>query len=405
MVRGCSQALESDKRFLFEKQRELGGKLQKAKDSSASQKQELERQIRRLKSENNEFRELVNDKQEAMDDQDRQHRRKNDEYESRHRALVQTSNELREEVENKNRAMEKIQAKLESKDREVQGLEVELLNVKAHAGDQEIAKILKKELGEQVNHIKTLESTGRKQLAELKTLRETNRSLELVDEEKRALEGKLKMLDELREELSVSQLRVSVLEDERNTWRSYFQREGLEFDSPESLARALVEERVEKVALLEKAGRLNPELLEKEGIIRELEGELRLLKEELEKSRESSVKDSKARQRMERQRALALKEAQFLREQLKSISTEESMYNQGSYDEQKAARIQELEALLEAYKTEVEGLKAAASSAEVATSKKRACEENSSDERLGELIRRNRQLQNGSRCPSIRGLN
>jgi mitotic spindle assembly checkpoint protein MAD1 len=383
---------------LFEKQQELGKKLQKVKESTASQKQELERQIRRLRSGNSELRDLVGDKQEEIDTQDRQNRRQIDEYETRCRVLNQANNKLKEEIQNKNHTMEEIQAKLEGKDSEVQDLEVELLKARAQTGDQGTAKILKKELGEQVNHIKTLESTNRRQVAELKTLRESNRSLELVEEEKRALEGKLKMLDELREELSAAQLRISVLQDERNAWESYFQREGLEFGSPESLAKALIEERVEKAALLEKAGRSNPELLKKEGIIRELEGEVSSLREESQKSKESSSKDSKARQRMERQRALALKEAQFLREQLKSFSTEESLYNQGGFDEQKVARIQELEGLLEAYKAEIEELKVATVSVvspEVASNKKRAFDENAGDERIGELIRRNRQLQDG----------
>ncbi|KAF8537604.1 spindle assembly checkpoint component Mad1 [Trichophaea hybrida] len=391
-----ADALESDKRFLYEKQDELGKKLQKVKESFTSQKQELERQIRRLKSENNDLRDLVDDKQKEINTQDRQHWRKINEYETRCKVLSQTNDEMKEEMQNKNQIMEEILVKLEGKDSEVQDLEVELLRARAQTGDHGTAKILKKELGEQVNHIKTLESTNRRQLAELKTLRESSRSLELVEEEKRTLEGKLKMLDELREELSAAQLRISILQDERNAWESYFQREGLEFDSPESLAKALIEERVEKAVLLEKAGRLNPELLEKEGIIRELEGEVCSLREELQKSKEFSSKDSKARQRMERQRALALKEAQFLREQLKSFSTEESLYNQGGFDEQKVARIQELEGLLEAYKAEIEELKAAAvgvTGSEVAANKKRALDENAGDERIGELIRRNRQLQ------------
>jgi len=387
---------------LFDRQKALGERLQELRAEAAEAKRGLERQVRQLRTENAELREAVRDREEDISSQQRQYKRQIDEYETRSNALSRANQELKEEVHIKNRTMEDIQGKLEGKDGEVQDLELELLRVKAQTGDLEMLAVLKKELAEQVSHIKTLESTNRRQLSELKSLRESSRSLELVEEEKRTLEGKVKILDEIREELSAAQVRISVLQDEQNAWKSYFQREGLEFDSPESLAKALIEERIERIGLTEKAGRLEPELFEKDRTIQEMEGEVRLLREELEKLKETGSKDSKARQRMERQKALALKEAQFLREQLKSFSTEEAIHNEGRFDEQKAARIQELETLLEAYKTEIDELKVASSAAaasstrnEVQGSRKRALEDTASDERLGELNRRNRQLQNG----------
>lgn len=387
---------------MFEKQKGLAEKLQAAKDSAAEERSKLERQIRQLKTENNELREQDDDKQEELDSLERKYRRQLDEYQTRSRALEQSNNEMREELQSNNQVMVQIHEKLAGKDGEVQDLETELVQWKAQAGDLETLKVIKKELSEQVHHIKTLESTNRRQLVELKSLRDTNKSLELVEEEKRTLEGRLKMLDELRDEYSAAQLRISVLQDERNAWESYFHSEGLKFDTPESLAKALVEERVERAALLEKTGRLEPKIQEKDKVILELEGEVRLFREELEKLKETASKDNKARQRMERQRAMALKEAEFLREQLKSHSAEESIYNQGGFDEQKSQRIQELEGLLESYKAEIEELRSAASAAaasnvgnEAAVSRKRSLDDAANDERLGELTRRNRQLQDG----------
>jgi mitotic spindle assembly checkpoint protein MAD1 len=393
-----ADALESDKRFLFEKQKELADTLAKTKDEAATEKQELERQVRRMRNEKHELLEQVDEKAGEVEHLERQVKRVGEEWEARMKALMTKNQELEEDLRIKNKTTDELQSKLEAKDSEAQDLEMELLKVKAQTGDVETLKVLKKELSEQVNHIKTLETTNRRQAGELKTLRNEKRSLELVDEEKRSLEAKLKVMGELREELSSAQVQISVLQDERNAWQSYFQKEGLEFHSPESLARALVEERVEKAALVERAGRANPQLLEKEHVIQELEGEVRTLREELDKLKESSSKDAKARQRMERQKALALKEAQFLREQLKSYSTEEAMYNQGGFDEQKTQRIQELEGMLEAYKSEIEELKAtvnALNGAATTASKKRPLEDEGGDERLGELMRRNRQLQDG----------
>lgn len=208
-------------------------------------------------------------------------------------------------------------------------------------------------------------------------------------------------MDDVRRELSEAQLRISILQDEKNSWNSFFESEGLEFDSPESLARALVQERVEKASLLEQVGRSNPELTAKETLIEDLEKDILSLKEELTKVKESESKGSRTRARMERQRALALKEAQFYREQLKSFSTEETMMIQ-DYDVQKSKRIEQLEELLETYKKENEELLAEISKKEGVDmgdvlGKKRQREETDAENlRIGELVRKNRQLQDGT---------
>jgi mitotic spindle assembly checkpoint protein MAD1 len=235
----------------------------------------------------------------------------------------------------------------------------------------------------------------------LKQLREYNKSLDILEEEKQALEVKVKLLDDVRRELSEAQLRISILQDEKNSWSSFFESEGLEFDSPESLARALVQERVEKASLTEQVGRSNPELTAKETVIEDLEKDIVGLKAELAKVKEDASKASRTRTRLERQRALALKEAQFLREQLKSFSAEETMYMQGNFDAQKSKRIEELEELLETYKKENEELSAEFSKQEGADvgeslGKKRQRDETElENQRSGELVRKNRQLQDG----------
>lgn len=373
-----------------------------------------------MRAENTTLKELVCEKEDDIQGQDRQYRQQLADLKTRNQALTKVNEEMSEGLEAKSIGLQETQTKLSTKEAEFGNLETEFLKVKAQTGDLDTLKILKKELSgeihpsnrgfylhtnneiEQVTHIKTLEGTNRKQSQELKQLREYTKSIEMLEEEKEALEAKVRMMDDLRRENSEKQLRISILEDERNSWSSYFQSEGLEFDSPEALARALVQERVENAALLEKSGRTHPELTEKEETIQRLESELGSLRTELEKAKENMSKDSRARQRLERQRALALKEAQFLRDQLKSFSSEETMYMQGNFDEQKTKRIEELEELLETYKRQNETLEVSLADAikrEAAgggEARKRSRENDDEDNRrAGELIRRNRQLQDG----------
>ncbi|CAZ85559.1 unnamed protein product [Tuber melanosporum] len=394
-----ADSVESDKTYLFNRQKELSEKLEKVKDQATNQKVDLERQVRWLKSENTDLKEQVCDKQGDIQSQDRQYRRYVEELKTRNESLEKMNSELKGDLETKSHSLQETETKLASKETKISNLETELLRVKAQTGDLETLKILKKELSEQVTHIRTLESTNRKLSSEVKQLRDYNKSIEILEEEKQSLEVKVRLLGEVRQELAETQLRVSILQDEKNSWGSFFESEGLEFDSPESLARALIQERLEKASLLEQAGRINPELVQKETLIEELEGNIRSLREELEKMGETASRDTKARTRLERQRALALKEAQFLREQLQSFSTEETTYMQGNYDEQKAKRIEELEKMLEKYKKENDVLVAELTKregtdiGEIMGRKRHREEDGAENERNGELVRKNRHLQ------------
>ena len=319
--------------------------------------------------------------------------------------------------------MQTTQQKLSHEESEVGQLESEVLRLKAQTGDVETLGVLKHELSEQVAHIKKLEATNRDQLAELKRFRKQHKSLEVVEEEKRILKGKLRSMDELHRELGEARLQRQILEDERKSWTAYLQNEAstngtVEFDSPESLAKAIAQERLEKAALIEKMGSFEPELLEKVEIIKSLEGDKDKLQREADKLRLGGSGDGKARARLERQKALAEKEVEYLRAQLvgnkssisvyactnlymqKTFDAEETTFQPDSFDEQKTKRVQELEELVDRYRKELQALNEELARRESdtpvpeSTGTKRAREEEP-DERLGQLARKNRKLQNG----------
>ncbi len=234
---------------------------------------------------------------------------------------------MRGDLEQTRQAFRDTQHQLTNHESTIADLENEVLRLKAQAGDAETLDVIKQELSEQVSHIKKLEATNREQLSELKRYRKHQKGLEVVEEEKRGLEAKLARMDDLRKELSEAQLQKQILEDERRAWTMYLQNQTggeVEYDSPEAMARALVEERVEKAALLEKMGGMQPELIERDEMIQSLEGEVRRLRTEVEKVKASGGGGGgggASRSRLERQKALAVKEVEFLRAQLVSITT------------------------------------------------------------------------------------
>jgi mitotic spindle assembly checkpoint protein MAD1 len=318
------------------------------------------------------------------------------EIETKHATLQRTVNDLRADLENKSTILHTTQERLSKRETEVGHLESEVLRLKAQTGDAETLAIIKRELSDQVTHIRKLEGTNRDQSAELRHYRRVHKAVEIVEEEKRALQSKLDHMEDLQHELREAQLQRQILEDERRSWASYLQNEdgstdGVEFDSPEALVRALMEQRVENASLVERLGGIQPQISEKDELIKSLEEERDAFKAEMEKLRAKAGADNRC-SRLERQRVLAVKEVEFLREQLKTFDVEDKV------DEQNFKRIEELESLIDQYRAEVKQLNDKLSTMEENPQTRdlqpaKRPREDESDERLGQLSRKNRKLQ------------
>ena len=295
---------------------------------------------------------------------------------------------------------------------ELGNLENEILRLKAQTGDTDTLAIIKRELSDQVAHIKNLEAANQKQSNELKQLRKTHKSVEIVEEEKRVLESKVRMMEDLRKELAEAQLQKQILEDEKYSWTSYLESQNshgddMQYNSPEELAKAFVAERYERITLLERVGALQPEIAVRDDNIRTLEHEKARLLGEVEKLKSASGSsiagppDNKAVARLQRQKNLAVKEVEYLRAQMKALEEEQQEFSPEQINEEAIKRVQELEGLIDQYRSEVQTLQNDLTKLEAdpptapvtpAPTLKRAHNDDDSDERLGELRRKMRTL-------------
>jgi chromosome segregation ATPase len=399
-----AQACESANNATTAKYAAMMRDMQETQDRAANEKKELERKVRAAQEKSQDLQEELDEAQGELSSIARSNKHKYDGLETQYNTLKASVEELRTDLDVKVAALQTAQQRLSKREDEAGELETEILRLKAQSGDVDTLAVIKRELSEQVTHIKKLEATNRDQYAELKQYRKMQKSLEVVEEEKRALEGKVRMMNDLRRELSESELKRQVLEDEKQSWTSYLESMSsaqgeLQFDSPEELAKAFIRERVETSSLMERLGAIQPELAVKDENIRALEDQMAKLQEELQKIRSlGGAPDSKIRARLERQKALATKEVEYLRAQLKTFDIEENEMQPENYNDQKTQRIQELENLVDEYRKELQTLQAELSTAEGPHSplsvagKKRSLDPDD-DERLGELRRKNRQLQ------------
>lgn len=396
----------------------MAKELKEIQEQSLSEKTGFERKIRDLQDEKQNIQEELNDTQAQLSDQERQFKYQLNELEAVRASLQNTIDELQRDLQEARNSQQNTQEKLSQREAEVADLESQNIQLKADGSDAETLVVLKRELSEQVNHIRELETTNRDQTIELRHLRKVQKNVEVVEEQKRTLENQLQFLSGLEAELSTVQIQKQVLEDERQSWASLLQEndQPVEFDSPEAVVRALVQERIEKATLVDRLGTVDAQFLEKDEVIGSLEKEKAQLRQELEKLRvagsisagasASGVAEARVRSRLERQRALAVKEVEYLRAQLKTFDTEEETMNtdQSTYDEQKSAQIAQLEQLLDEYRNDLQKAHEELSKREAPSQQedaqvrgtKRPLSPTDSDaesERLAVLTRKNRKLQ------------
>ncbi|KAK1466448.1 spindle assembly checkpoint component MAD1 [Colletotrichum cuscutae] len=412
----AKQAAESEKSQAARQLENTQKELSDLRENIAQEKTSLEKRARDAEEEARLLQEQLEDLSSSKDEAARINERKTIDLEMQLQAAQKSTQELEQENQAREAALQQIQSQLVDKDNHVADLESEVLRLKAQTGDADTMAIIKRELSEQVAHIRSLEATNREQLSELKHLRQIHRAVEVVEEEKRSLQRKLEAARSLETELAEAHIQRQRLEDERIAWTGYLASTDngsgdLEFDSPEAVARALVEQRYENAAQLDKMGSLQAELAAQESSIKSCQEKITTLKSQLAdaKSAASTPQNAdKTRLRTERQRVLAVKEVEYLRAQLKTFDAEDEAFQPEAVDETRARRIQELEDLVDKYRSEVQALHTEMSSIEAgmqpaaadptpAAGTKRPRDENddasAAQEQLGLLTRKNRKLQ------------
>ncbi|ATY62588.1 Spindle assembly checkpoint component MAD1 [Cordyceps militaris] len=387
---------------------ETRSELEGLKDVSEQSTRELERKFRAAQDEANLAQEQLQDLTIARDDAERISKKKLTDLETQLTALQRATKDYSHDSDAREEVIQRTQAQVAERDAHIAALEADVLRLKAQAGDADTMQAIKRELSEQVQHIRALESTNRDRLSELKHLRSVNKAVEVVEEEKRSLQRRVEAAELLEAELAEARLQRRRLEDERRSWASYLDGSagaGAEFDTPEAMARALAEERYTTANYIDQIGALRGEITALQNTVQSYEQERAKLLEDLEivKASANATSTDKTRLRLEREKVLALKEVECLRAQLKAFDTEDQTMQPEQFDEVRVNRVQELEALIDNYKIELQAAHVQLSSVEPhpvtpttpqpLAGSKRTYTNDDGSEQLGQLTRKNRSLQ------------
>jgi mitotic spindle assembly checkpoint protein MAD1 len=403
-----AQQAEASNNLTAKKYDALTKEMAEAQTRAANERQTLERRSRESQERAQSLQEEYDEVKEELATSQRQNEHRYNTLQMEHKTLKDSVEELQTDLQAKVNALQTSQKKLSQKEEEVGQIEAEVLRLKAITGDVETLAVIKRELSDQVTHIKKLETLTREQNTELKQYRKQHKAIEVVEEEKRSLQTKLRMMDDLQRQLGEAEMRKQILEEERDSWTSYLEAEAetlgeVLFQTPQDLARAFIQERIERTDLLNRLGEIKPELTVKEANIRALEEEKAKLQAEIQQLKATAntgaanANDAKVRARLERQKTLATKEVEFLRAQVKAFDDEEREMQPDTFDAAKSERIKELEDLVDQYRKEIDALQKEFNSLEkpaaATTGQKRQRDTAEDDERVGELRRKNRQLQ------------
>ena len=323
---------------------------------------ELERKIRGLYAQNQALQDSVTDTEGRLSDQERQSKFQINELETVRQSLQKKLGDLQDDLQSARNSFGNVQEKLSQREADMGRIEMENLRLKGEGSDSETMALLKKGLSDQVGHIRNLEQVNREQNTELQFLRKAKLNMDVIAEQKKSLENKLYLMKDIEAQRDNVEIQNQALEDERRQWSSLLQTSDLskELDSPEAVVKALTQEQIENANLVDKLGRITEQVLERDEMVKSLETEKDNLRSEIDKLRDaaSGKADSggMVKARFERQRALMMKEVDFLRAQLKAYDIEEATMNADNsrLDERKVQQVEQQQVLIDQYRAELE---------------------------------------------------
>ena len=199
-----------------------------------------------------------------------------------------------------------------------------------------------------------METTSRKQSTELETLRPLAQKSQIHLEKIHALETQVSLMQDLRNRYAQSEIELSILRKEKAAWAAFSDNQGV---TPEQLARELLTERTARKAEGDALREAEVELADLRAMLKRAEENVDSLEAAGQGHFERVTKLERKCDRIERQRALALGEVGFLKEQLKAFESEETVFlgggSAGLMDTRRQGKIEALEKLVDEYKAEL----------------------------------------------------
>ncbi|KAI9568312.1 hypothetical protein HD554DRAFT_2260081 [Boletus coccyginus] len=264
------EQLEGDRRFLTEREQAEQEEKEKERKANAEEKKNAEADLRSLRDAISTLR-------------------------NEHIKLEESNAELEQELVEYRAIAEERDATIRALQQKLDEAEVASDPMLRRHNEDEQWGVIRDELHRQASYLRSLETTNAKLDAELGRYKDRYTNLEVLREEKRALERKVVVVDELREKVASLEAQVEAARRERQEWANKSSEAGMPSGLSLSVIQSLSELRLTHVRLLEEHGaniavlrsreaelaRINESLLEAQRTLETSQGEVQMLKDKV----------------------------------------------------------------------------------------------------------------------------
>ncbi|KAJ8583278.1 MAD-domain-containing protein [Rhizopogon salebrosus TDB-379] len=360
------ERLEKDRRWLAEREeKEREEKLQEQSERE-EEKRKADSELRTLRSTVTSLRENIAELEDEHSNLSRSHSQLSASHKAQSSVLARQNNALEQEVV-------EFRALAEERGAAIQDLQQRLDD--AHAAtdssvrstnENENWSVVRDELQRQAGYLRSLESTNAKLTIELTRYKDRHASVEVIREEKRALESKVAMMEGLREKVAGLEAQVEAARREREDWANKTSESGTSSQTSISVVQNLSALRLENARLMEEHGSNMALLRRREAELSNIEKHASEARETVDTLRAEVQALNEKVVRREQRTQLAEREASFLQALVASFTAEESASRESpAADSVLQQRIQQLEQSITNYKVTNARLQSALDAADV----------------------------------------
>ncbi|KAG6373668.1 spindle assembly checkpoint component Mad1 [Boletus reticuloceps] len=345
------EQLEGDRRFLAEREQAEHEEKEKERKANTEDKKNAEADLRSLRDAIATLRNENIDLEESYSTLQRSHTQLVAAHKAGSSTLTQRSAELEQELVEYRAVAEERDATIRALQQKLDEAEAASDPMLRRRNEDESWSIIRDELHRQASYLRSLETTNAKLNAELGRYKDRHANLEVLREEKRALERKVLVVDELREKVVSLEAQVDAARRERQEWANKSHEAGMPSEPSLSVVQSLSELRLTHARLLEEHGaniavlrsreaelaRVNESFLEAQRTMETLQGEVQLLNDKVV--------------RREQRAQLAEREVGFLQALVASFTAEDQASREvPTLDSSLSKHVHHLEQSLSEYK-------------------------------------------------------
>ncbi|KAJ2847805.1 coiled-coil domain-containing protein mad1 [Coemansia brasiliensis] len=359
------EKLERERKWLVEQEDRLAEQRRAIESEQSAQRQKYERKIDKITDAAYELQQRLQEAKQQLHQSRSEHVQQLHDQQERLAAAERTIAELQAQKSGEANVdtalqytIDSLRKDLEAKDRDIADLQqqIQRLSGSSEPASPSQSRVvrLERDLQEQCNYIRAIEQQNRQLRADARRLSELAANYEQEHESRVSLEAKVQRLETQQCNYAAMEAQVKAMEQERDQWARVFQGADTSPDVKEAAANSPY-----AVAKLVASQRLTIQMLETKVETLQAEAEAAAKQAQSTAANEGEHRQERSRLEQElateRQQTARLKskchhaerEAAFLRDQLHSYDSEEASLMKGNYDEQKAARIRQLEAFID----------------------------------------------------------